>query len=321
MRCGRVWVCPVCAAKISETRRTELNELLLAAREVALGYNSGEPEYYPRWHLTMLTYTIQHGANESAADVLARLDRTWKRYSAGRWIQRFRERFYIVGTLRALELTHGSAGWHPHFHVLQFHDSVLREQIATGTQSHPSQPEMIALARLRWSECALKTGGYADPTIGVDLTVGKVQDYPLKSDGEKELQRWGMTSEVTKQPAKRGRDGNRSMIDLLIDASNGDELAGQFWLEAVAALEGHKQLEPSKGLWVMLGRKLKTEEEAAEDEADPSDEVLAALSWEQWKIVLNADARGALLDIASTGDSKALLAFLAELGVYRAEIP
>lgn len=316
MRCGRVWVCPVCASKIAETRRAELSTLLLEAREVVLGYTSEAPEYYPRWFLTMLTFTIQHRPEESAADVLARIDRAWQRYYSGGWAQGFRKRFYIVGTIRALEMTHGADGWHPHLHLLQFHDSYLREQFATAPLYHPSQPEMLGLARDHWSHSAGKVGGYAHSLFGVALTVGEVANYPIKSDAEREMKRWGMSSEITKQTVKRGRGESRSLTDLLIDAAKGDDLAAKFWIEGTNALAGHKQIEPSKGLWTMLGRKLKSDEEAAEDEAEASDEVLALLTWEQWKIVLLADARGDVLDIASMGDADALWSYLESLGVH-----
>lgn len=319
MRCGRVWVCPVCASKISEARRTELNDLLLASREIAIGYTSDKPEYYPRWFLTMLTFTISHKPDESASDVLARLDRAWARYSSGKWVQHFRKRYLISGTIRALEMTHGDSGWHPHYHLLQFHNSWLREKIGSTPTFHPSQPEMLQFARSHWADVVAKVGGYADPTIGVALSVGDVAKYPIKSDAERELKRWGMTSEITKQTVKRGKLENRSLTDLLIDAAKGDTLAGEFWREGVAALEGHKQLEPSKGLWIMLGRKLKSEAEAAEDETDASDQVLASLSWLDWRKVLFADARGEVLDIASTGDIDALWSYLDKLGVYRDE--
>jgi hypothetical protein len=315
MRCGRVWVCPVCAAKISETRRVELNELLLDAREIAIGYTSDEPEYYPRWYLTMLTFTIAHKAHESAADVLARLNLTWTRYSEGKWTTNFRRRFYIVGTLRALEMTHGANGWHPHYHLLMFHDSVLRKK-PTPPLYAPSLTEMIAAVQVRWSDIAAKVGGYADKFIGVELTLGKVHEYPIKADAERELKRWGMTSEITKQPSKRGRNDNRSLTDLLIDAAKGDDLAAALWIEATNALARQKQLEPSKGLWLMLGRKLRSDEDAAEDQTEPSDRVLASLTWESWKRILEADARATLLDIASTGDTLALWAYLESIGVY-----
>lgn len=317
MRCGRVWVCPVCAAKISETRRTELNDLLLAARVVVFSNNPNIPDnYYPRWFMTMLTYTIQHKPNESAVEVLARLDQAWKRHWSGEWAQNFRKRFYVVGTLRALEMTHGAEGWHPHYHMLQFHDSWLREKIGTAPDFQPSQPEMLNLARIHWSDSALKVGGYADPTIGVALSVGEVAYYPIKADAERDLKRWGMTSEITKQTVKRGKAENRSLTDLLIDAAKGDQLAAEFWREGTSALEGHKQLEPSKGLWIMLGRRLKSEEEAAEDEPDAGDRELASLTWESWKKILSADARGQVLDIAATGDALALWAYLESIGVY-----
>lgn len=316
MRCGRVWVCPVCASKISEARRAELNELLLSAR-IIVSHGEAQPaSYYPRWFLTMLTFTIQHKPHESFADVLARLNRAWTRYTSGRWMQQFRARFFITGTLRALETTHGAEGWHPHYHLLQFHDSMLRPYTSV-LNYYPSQAEMIGHAQARWSNAVFSIGGYAHASIGVGLTVGDVQQYPIKSDAERELKRWGMTSEITKQPSKRAKLENRSLTELLIDAAKGDDLAAHLWTEAVIGLARQKQLEPSKGLWLMLGRTLKSEEEAAEDEAEPSDKVLASLTWAQWRKVLHADARGELLDIASRGDEAELWSFLASLGVER----
>ena len=55
--CGNVWGCPVCAARISQKRRGEMNDLLAWGREKSL---------IP----VMLTLTARHGRGDRLADLL-----------------------------------------------------------------------------------------------------------------------------------------------------------------------------------------------------------------------------------------------------------
>jgi hypothetical protein len=58
--CSLLWLCPVCAAKISERRRLELREAIAAARERGL-------------RVFMLTFTIPHHCRDQAKDLCDRL--------------------------------------------------------------------------------------------------------------------------------------------------------------------------------------------------------------------------------------------------------
>jgi hypothetical protein len=60
MICGSVWICPVCASKISERRRAELKRASTAYRE------SGG-------NLTMLTLTFSHSRSDRLADLNGKL--------------------------------------------------------------------------------------------------------------------------------------------------------------------------------------------------------------------------------------------------------
>lgn len=310
MRCSRIWMCPVCARKISETRRRELDELIEGAK---MGVYQPRWERWvqvPKYHLSMLTFTLKHEWDEPATKVLARLAKAYARFAAGRWYQGFKQTYFIVGTLKALEITHGESGWHPHYHVLIFHDSYL---------SPKRQMDYTASARLHWQEVVFDIGGETDLIHGVDMSFGANKLYPVKLAGDREIKDWSLVAEATKQPVKHGRNGNRSLTDLLIAYAHGDVHAGELWIEAVYALNRQKHIHASKGLWKMLGRGMSEDEAAAEDIPEPTDEILASLTWTQWQAVIRHDARGQVLDVAAKGDSDELWKYLETLGIEKAE--
>jgi hypothetical protein len=49
----------------------------------------------------------------------------WAAIVAGRHRKTLRERFGVSGYVRAVEVTHGKAGWHPHLHVLLLTEAPL----------------------------------------------------------------------------------------------------------------------------------------------------------------------------------------------------
>lgn len=308
IRCSKLWECPVCAAKITEQRRIELVELLDNQKLTIPLIPENKLLMLPRFHLAMLTFTLAHHAGESADTVLDRLQGSYSEFTRGRWFQGFKSTYFMRGYLRALEITHGASGWHPHFHVLLFLESQPTDE-TTMQMEHD--------ARIRWMKVTRKHGGVADYTTGCQLDVGHYELYAAKLAGDKELRGWTLESEVMKQPVKHGRNGNRTMTDLLIAYVGGDIAAGVLWSEAVSALHGRQHLTPSNGLWKLLGRELKSEREQSEDETTANDRVLASLTWAQWSCVLRHDRRGEVLAVASGGDPDELWQYLMALGVRR----
>jgi len=105
--CASVWACPVCAAKISERRRAELVTAVALAKSMGL-------------HVKLLTLTVPHGVGDDLPTLLGQIRKSWRSTSTSRAGQKLRKLLGIKGTIRALEVTHGLNGFHPHLHVLLF---------------------------------------------------------------------------------------------------------------------------------------------------------------------------------------------------------
>lgn len=307
--CNRVWVCPVCASKITERRRVELARVL-GVRDLLVvpdGKGAEKMVLVPRFYLALVTFTLSHKAGEKCVDVLARLKLAYKKMWAGRWSVAWQKKHRVIGTLRAIELTHGVAGWHPHIHLLLIRDSA-------NTQG--SVAEMDIDLTLRWQETVETIGGMASLEHGVCFSAAdeKAVDYLGKMGQQVDaaIRRWGVVSELTKYPVKHGREASRTMWDLLADYVGGDVLAGELWIEAVAALRGTMFLRPSNGLWKALHapESVGDDEVMAGEVQSPSDAILASLTVDQWRLVVIKNRRGELLEVAGAGDPDKIREFI-----------
>lgn len=130
LKCGHRWTCPVCARAIMAERRVQILDALIAGRVAEPG---------KQW--TMLTFTVRHDAAMRLRPLLAGLRASWRRTRQRGSVQRiFKAR--VSASIRALEITDGAHGFHPHLHVL-----VLT--------SEWSDAERETLART-WTECVTK---------------------------------------------------------------------------------------------------------------------------------------------------------------------
>lgn len=312
MTCGSVWVCPVCAAKISERRRVELARVL-GVRDLLVVPAAGGGERMvtvPRYHLAMATFTLSHKKGETLAAVLARLQSAYRRMWSGRWPQAWQKLHRVVGTLRALEVTYGENGWHPHIHLLLIRDSA---------NTPGSVRDMDIELTLRWLDVVTSVGGEASAQRGMVLSAAddKAGEYLGKMGHQVDaaIRRWGVVDELTKYPVKKGRAESRTLWDLLADYIGGDVRAGELWIEAQAALRGVMFLRPSNGLWKALQapESVGDDTEMAQELQSPSDAILSSLTIDQWRTVVRKNSRGELLEVASEGDPEKVKKFLSGL--------
>jgi hypothetical protein len=267
--CASVWACPVCAAKISERRRAELVTALALAK--ARG-----------WDVFMMTLTIPHGMGDELSALLEQIHKAWRSTSTSRAGQKLRKLLGVRGTVRALEVTHGQNGFHPHLHVLLFLD-----------QDFSPQSVQNAFAPL-WQQ-ACERVGLPRPS---DAHGCRVDDG---SQAAAYASKWGLESELTKSHTKKGKTGSRTPWDFLrsvLGKLEGWEQSAHLFRTYAEAFKGKRQLYWSNGLRDLLAMGAEeTDKETAEKEIDRS-YALADLTADHWRAILRTKSESAVLDIA-----------------------
>lgn len=293
--CGSIWACPVCAAKIGARRSEEI-----AAGGAFWRRNGG--------HIYMLTLTLQHNAGMALYQLLNGLNTAYRKMMQGRMWSLFKQRLGLQGIITALEITHGSAGWHPHLHVLLFTTDDM------GKQRYVNE---LWLAK-RWRAQLAKLGLNADIEHGCDLRKADegLEPYLTKLAGA-----WSIAGELAGGSEKSGRRGNRTAPQLLEAASRSSaaggagELAGALYCEYVAATRGVRWVRWSPNLRHLLcvGDELTDEQLAAEQREQAA--ALVVLTPPQWRWVRANALRGELLAQACSGDGEYVRAWLALQGL------
>jgi hypothetical protein len=274
MVCGSVWICPVCASKISERRRKETK----FASDSYL--DSGG-------NMSMLTLTFSHSSSDRLEESLEALGQATAKFRRGKRYDKLREQLGIEGSIRAFEVTFGSNGWHPHIHILIFH----RREIEPW-EREDYENRFYEL----WSAACEKYGLKTSREHGLKLDDAMKADQYIGKWGDLVDKRWGVDSEMTKSNIKRGREESLTPFDFLRRVvEDGDlEYVSQF-REYAKAMKGKTQLYWSRGLKQKFAIQERTDEEIAESKEEPAD-LLGSLSWQDWRYILENDYRAKLLD-------------------------
>ena len=295
--CGSIWTCPVCSTKIATRRADEVSELA-TAHEAAGGA------------IYMATLTIRHKSSDKCADLRKLVATAWKRLQNRRAWRAMKEARGIVGTVRALEITHGQSGWHPHVHVLLFTDKPVAMDLEMGTQ-----------LQWLWLDVVHSLDGSAtmDGQHFRRASAGTVAaEYVAK---------WGAGHEIAKGAHKDA--AGRSVWDLL-KASEHDARAGRLFIEYGEAVKGARHLTYSRGLREQYGlRDAATDQELAEsDEQEPlhdaetgevfddaQPEMLAYFDHGTWAQIVGQGWTGVILDIAKADGREGVEAWLSAHGL------
>ena len=275
--CGSVWVCPVCTAKISERRRLDLLAALDSAKRQGL-------------QVLLLTLTVPHYATTDVFHLLGMVRYLTERFWSGRSRASLEVPGY-VGQVRALEVTQGDNGWHPHLHILLF-------------TSEPALPAYEALYA-RWTALVQDSGLGTPNRHALSLQDGT---YAAQYAGK-----WGLAEELTKAHTKQARAGGRTPWAILADYYGGDSCSGKLFREYARALKGYRQLFFSRNLRELLELGLeKTDEElaatvSAEDQFWP-------LAFKQWQFIVKNNLRGQVLEVFREGGPDDLVQLLYRFG-------
>lgn len=273
MVCGSVWTCPVCAQKISERRRIEL------VQAVAKWHKMGG-------YVHLLTLTVPHYSNDALKPLLSRFSNARRKMMNRKSWKNWKAENGLAGTVRALEVTHGSNGWHVHTHELLF----TREPL-------PDLDQVQADLLKMWQSAAVSAGLPEPNEHGLDLRNG---DYAAAYAGK-----WGLEHELTKSNVKKGRHGSKTPWDLLrsvFAAGLGTEESiedSELFQNYAKAFKGKRQLVWTRDLRRLLNiEEEKTDQELAE-QIEETAELLGLITPKQWKLILKYNKRGEVLLCAS----------------------
>lgn len=285
--CGSVWACPICASRIQERRRLEIEQAIQWAKAQGL---------VP----VLVTLTFPHRAWQSLAELILQQRDAFKRFRSGRLWMKVKP----IGLIRSLEVTHGLNGWHPHTHELWFCDP----QTLPGENMLTSLWERAcAAAGLLNPNDADQVAAFRRHSVDVkdNMTAG---DYLAKQDDSRS---WGFSHEVAKATSKLGRAKGVHPHRFLVRQDPGD---AERYIEYVEAMKGARQLYWSKGLKARVGVGDMSDEEVAQESREPA-EILGSLSLDDWTVIRSNDARAEVLDAAENGGWPAVQSILAMLRV------
>ena len=195
----------------------------------------------------MLTLTIPHYMGDNLESLLLGFRGALKRFFNGtRKSKAIWADMGKIGHIKALEVTHGRNGWHPHYHILIF-----------TKQELPKDYDTAPLLELWQNSCRLAKLPIPNEKYGLNWKKGDYSGY---------ISKWGIDSEMTKGHVKSGRNGNATARDLLkMSMLEGGEQFGKLFQEFAICFKGSRQLDWSRGLKAMFSIDNKTDEELAEE--------------------------------------------------------
>lgn len=330
--CGRVWLCPVCNAKVMATRAVEIGAVLTWA--VLAGLQVG-------WG----ALTVRHNAFTSLRGLITIERNAWRHVVRAPWWQKSNATKGVphqhvdgckddcdrkidtvdlgkkgrVGYIRAAELTIGDNGWHPHFHPI-----VLLRMDADDAQRYLDR--MVD----RWVEGVELAGGEARRQGGQQMKVlrgvqvfEELSAYVTKATydnarSDKGLSKLALETVWSQSKNGRGRvKGTVSHWTLLaaIEAGLADEASR--WLELEEEIQGHRMITWSRGLRALAGLgEEKTDEEEAAREVGSQEDTVAVITANGWHRIKDDPAVLALiLDTLEASGPGALAAVLDAHGI------
>jgi hypothetical protein len=290
--CGDVWNCPICAAKVSERRRQELKLALVAAKQQ--GFKSH-----------FVTLTFPHGISDDLNEILPKMTKAYGKLSNGKYsvkneLTKISPNAEIHGFIRAVEVTHGKNGFHPHVHMIVFTSADVSSKLLENVYSD-AWIRACRLSKLPAPHpihgCTVKDGSFA-------------AEYASK---------WGIEDEMTKANQKKAR-GKKGITPwgLLRCIKDGDddeyspERAKPLFLVYSHAFKNKRQLYWSNGLRRLLamGEVEMSDKELADKKVDELAKTLAVLSVEQWKEIRAKKMESLLLEVAEESGGEMLGMFI-----------
>lgn len=292
MLCGSIWVCPLCSAII---RHERAHEVSLAIDNHAEKLRQEAADRWQEEHTGQQlpvklrvpddfgcylfgTLTLRHDRSMPLGMTLDAILKGWTKMINGSPWKKAVKRWKIRGFVRAIEVTYGRNGWHPHVHFVFFLDGELDK-----TQQADMRTWMLDRWRTMVERVAkgyMKTGGntynVAPNDHGIDLQFKEGKDagkaaaeYVTKVQGDKGDVT--LAQEIARGDIKDGRSGSVNPFQLLDEGCLGlpDFRREALWLEYFEATLRRRCITWSRG----LKQELEVEELEDEELAEKADEI------------------------------------------------
>lgn len=269
-RCGSPWSCLLCSPIIRERRAAEIDTGVSGHLE-----RGGGAEF--------VTLTLRHARSDRLAARLDVITTALASCLSGASWARWKERLGYVGTIRAVEVTDGVNGWHPHLHAL----FLWARQLTAAERS-----AFGSWLRGRWAKVVERRGFGTINEHGTDvrpvLGAGDLAKYLCKVESG-----WGVGLELTRSDLK----SNSPLRHLREFARTGDMAHGRRWQEYEAATFGKRALRWSPNLRrQLLGHdQEQSDQELASSEGIDLTLLRAVMPRERWDGAVRTGQASALL--------------------------
>lgn len=270
--CGSVWNCPVCAVKISERRRKELQQ--------AFDMHKSEGG-----HIALLTLTFSHKKRDKLKEILEKFGGATKKFMSGRAYNNIRDELGLIGRIRVFEVTYGKSGFHPHVHIALFYMNDIDLKIV--------EEKMYPL----WEKACKKFEIETSRKHGIDLQDGDEAQNYLSKYGT-----WSLDQELTKAHIKKAKNDSMTPFDFLRRyLEEDDKQYLRLFQEYAECFKGKRQLQWSQGLKKRFVVEEKTDEQVAKEKLEDAD-LLGLLDFDTWKKILKYENRSYFLDLCEKYD-------------------
>lgn len=238
-RCHSISACPCCSAAIRHQRALEIQEAI--QKHIAAGGGA----YFA-------TLTMPHHTGEKLAPMIKTASAAWRKITSYTWWKQQGHAY-----IRALEITYGQNGWHPHYHLLILTNKPMSET-ETETFSERLHQE--------WARAVEKISGKKPLRQAQDFQVcdekGEVLARYMSKVQEK---KWSAGTEMARFDLKKATHESINPFEFL-DENNQLEVEKRtaLWREYVAATYGARVITWSRGLKARYGIDEISDEEAQE---------------------------------------------------------
>jgi hypothetical protein len=274
--------------KITEGRREEIEAVLQ-------GYAASGGRAY------MATLTIPHHSFQSCASLRRAVSSAYRGVKSGRAWGIAREGYGWLGDIRALEVTHGENGWHPHLHVLVLFKPGISKDKVQSFSGWLFQAWAAAVERLGMGRCSGAAFSFEPVSVehGAAEYVGK----------------WGAALELSKAHVKKGRHG-RTPWQILADfAETGGRSDGALFKEYAAAFKGARQLTWSRALRALYVQQPEPSDGELAAEKSAPETHAATLTRELFKAVVARGKTAEILLAQENAGVDGVLAVLSHVGI------